>query len=177
MTFHIDESFTFLWFSACKESLHWIWYMSSGSRINPPSIRRNFSKICLRTYKRKIHTFLFKPSPTLAAVFLNMSFLATKVALDSKITFPAFATFSGSIILLWWKFLSFSKFWLLLQIQWVFDEELIILLTISKRVRLRRSATPFCWGVPGIVYWARMPRFSRNLANGPGFCPDSSYLL
>jgi len=55
-------------------------------------------------------------------------------------------------------------------------ELLNILLTISSKVRLHLSDTLFCCGVLDIVYWAQIPRFSRNLANKPGCCPLSSYL-
>jgi len=37
------------------------------------------------------------------------------------------------------------------------SELLSMLLTMSIRVRFLFSATPFCCGVPGIVYWATIP--------------------
>ena len=47
-------------------------------------------------------------------------------------------------------------------------DKLIMLLTMSINVRFLLSATPFCCGEPGIVYWAIILFSSRNLANGSG---------
>ena len=53
---------------------------------------------------------------------------------------------------------------------------LIMLLIISLRVRLRLSDTPFCSGLPGMVYWAIIPHSCKYLAKGPICCPVSSCL-